>query len=282
MLGRQLRDLREKSGVSADAARQAIGVAKQTLWRMETGQEVRLNPLFIERLCQMYGATEKKTNVLLGLTEETKRTGWWQAYGDLIPDWFDAFIGLEEAAKKLFSYQNVLLPGLLQTDEYRRAMVWVESPTFTTVEVERRIEMLAQRTVRLTSSTNRLTVEAIIDESALRRAIGGPAVMADQLKHLLRLGELENVSIRIVPLGKEAYLGLVIGPFVILEFPRHPTARLTEPPIVYVQGFTGGLYLEKTEEVRQFQRAYAELQRSSLDESRSRTLIRKIAREYAV
>ncbi|WP_225727132.1 MULTISPECIES: helix-turn-helix transcriptional regulator [unclassified Nocardia] len=282
MLGRQLRDLREKSGVSADAARQAIGVAKQTLWRMETGQEVRLNPLFIERLCQMYGATEKKTNVLLGLTEETKRTGWWYAYNDAIPDGFDLFIGMEEAAKKLISYQNALLPGLLQTDEYRRAMIWVESPTMPGSEVERRIEMFARRKQRLTSAKRPLTLEAIIDESALRRAIGGSSVMSDQLKHLARVGELPNVSIRAIPLSAEAYGGLIVGPFVILEFPRHPTARLTEPPCVFVQGFTGELYLEKTEEVRQYQRAYTELQRCALDEGQSRALTLRIAKEYLI
>ncbi|WP_327119794.1 helix-turn-helix domain-containing protein [Nocardia sp. NBC_01730] len=281
MLGRQLRELRNKSGVSVEVAREAIGVGKQTLWRMETGQPVRLNPLFIERLCKVYGASEDVTNMMLGLAEEAGRTGWWHAYGDAIPKHFDLFVGLEEAAKRIVSYQTTLLPGLLQTDEYRRAITWVDSPTMPTAEVERRIELFNRRKIRLTMTDNALTVEALVDEAMLHRAIGGPAVMADQLNCLAKVGELPNVSVRVIPLKAEAYAGLVVGPFVLLEFPRHPTAHLTEPPVIYVQGHTGALYLEKSEEVRQYQYAHADLQRSALDELHSRSLIRKIAKEYA-
>lgn len=281
MLARQLRELRENSGVSAEFARQAIGVAKQTLWRMETGQPVRLNPLFIERLCAVYDAREDVTRMLLGLAEESLRTGWWHAYGDAIPKHFDVFIGLAEAATRIISYQTVLLPGLLQTDTYRRVMTTVESPTMATQEVERRIELFTRRKARLTNADNPLTIEAIMDECVLRRAIGGPAVMADQLDYLAMIGELPNVSVRVVPLGAEAYAGLAVGPFVLLEFPRHPTAQLTEPPIVYLQSHTSALYLDKDDEVQQYQQAHADLRCSALDESRSRALIREIAKEYA-
>ncbi|CAM4278054.1 helix-turn-helix transcriptional regulator [Nocardia ninae] len=281
MLARQLRELRENSGVSAEIARLAIGVGKQTLWRMETGQPVRLNPLFIRRLCEVYGAPEDVTTMLLGLAEESHRTGWWHAYGDAVPKHFDLFIGLEEAAKRVVSYQTVLLPGLLQTDEYRRAMIGVDSPTMPIEEVEQRIELITRRKVRLTEADSPLTVDAIVDECILRRAIGGSEVMIDQLHHLARVGELPNVCVRVVPLSAEAYGGLAVGPFALLEFPRHPTAHLTEPPVVYLQGHTGALYLEKTDEVQQYQQACIDLRRSALDESRSRTLIHKIAKEYA-
>ncbi|MFR9767370.1 helix-turn-helix domain-containing protein [Nocardia sp. SC052] len=281
MLGRQLRELRIESGVSAEYARDAIGVGKQTLWRMETGQPVRLNPLFIERLCRVYGASEDVTDMLLGLTEEASRTGWWHAYGDAIPAHFDLFVGLEAAAKQIFSYQTTLLPGLLQTAEYRRAMTWAEAPSMPTAEVERRIEMFLLRRARLTAAENPLRFEAVIDEGMLHRAIGGPAVMADQLGHLEKVGQIPNISVRIIPLNAEAYPGLAVGSFVLLDFPRHPTAHLTEPSVVYVQGHTGALYLEKSDEVRQYEQARVDLQRSALDESRSRDLIRKIAKEYA-
>ncbi|MFD6162200.1 helix-turn-helix domain-containing protein [Nocardia sp. NPDC060255] len=281
MLARQLRELREHSGVSAEFARQAIGVGKQTLWRMETGQPVRLNPLFIERLCAVYGARDDVTRALLGLAEESHRTGWWRAYGDAIPKHSDSFVGLAEAAKRIVSYQTVLLPGLLQTDAYQRAMTCVNSPTMATTEVERRIELFARRKARLTDAGNPLTVEAILDECVLRRAIGGPAVMADQLDHLTRVGALPNVSVRVIPLAAAAYGGLTVGPFVLLEFPKHPTAHLTEPPIVYLQNHTSALYLDKPDEVNQYQQAHIDLKRSALTEPRSRALIRKIANEYA-
>lgn len=281
MLARQLRELRENSGVSAEHARQEIGVGKQTLWRMETGQPVRLNPLFIERLCEVYGACEDVTSMLLGLVEEAHRTGWWHAYGDAIPKHFDLFVGLEDAAERIISYQTVLLPGLLQTEEYRRAMIRVDAPTMPRAEVERRIELFARRKARLTNTDNLLAIDAIVDECMLRRPIGGPAVMADQLEHLARVDELPNVSVRVVPLSAEAYGGLAVGPFVLLEFPRHPMAHLTEPPIVYTEGHNGALYLEKADEVKQYQQAYIDLQRCALDESRSRALLSKIAKEHA-
>ncbi|WP_330229441.1 helix-turn-helix domain-containing protein [Nocardia sp. NBC_00508] len=280
MLGRQLRALRISSGVSAEYARDAINVGKQTLWRIETGQPVRLNPLFIERLCQIYGASEAMTAILLELTEETKHTGWWHAFGDTIHKEFSLYVELEAAAKRIVSYQTTLLPGLLQTDECRRALIWASFPGMSGAEVERRIEMFGRRRTRLDNDSDPLLLEAILDESALRRAIGGRAVMEGQLRHLLRVSEQPNVSVRVVPLASETYAGLSVGSFVMLDFPKHPTAHLTEPPVVYIQGFTGNLYLEKPEEIRQYRQAHAELQRSALDQERSRSLIRKIAKEY--
>ncbi|MFI5537781.1 helix-turn-helix domain-containing protein [Nocardia sp. NPDC051900] len=281
MLGRQLRELRIESGVSAEYARDAIDVGKQTLWRMETGQPVRLHPLFIERLCKVYGASEERTAILLNLVEETKRTGWWHAFDDTILKDFNLFVELEATAKRLVSYQTTLLPGLLQTDEYRRALIWVRFPTMAGAEVERWIEAFRRRKSRLDNTRDPLRLDAVIDESALRRAVGGPSVMKDQLSHLLRVTTQPNISVRVVPLAAEAYAGLNVGSFVMLDFPEHPTAPLTEPPVVYMQGFTGNLYLEKPDEVRQYRQAYADILRSALDQEDSRALIRKIAEEYS-
>ncbi|WP_249643698.1 helix-turn-helix domain-containing protein [Nocardia sputi] len=281
MLGRQLRELRVNSGVSAEYARHVIGVGKQTLWRMETGQPVRLNPLFIERLCKVYGASEEQTAVLLDLTEETKRTGWWHSLDDAIPKGFSHYVGLEAAAHRVTSYQTTLLPGLLQTSEYRRALIWVDYPTMPGPEVERRIEVFTRRKARLDSTSDPLHLDAVLDESVLRRPIGGTSVMADQIRYLAEVTEQNNISVYIVPLDAAAYAGLRVGPFVMLEFPRHPTAHLTEPPVVYMQGFTGDLYLEKSEEIREYRQAFADIRRSALDEVRSRSLLRKIAKEFA-
>ncbi|WP_280259772.1 helix-turn-helix domain-containing protein [Nocardia abscessus] len=280
MLGRQLRELRVSAGISAEYARDAIDVSKQTLWRMETGQPVRLHPLVIEGLCKLYGASEERTAILLNLVEETKRTGWWHAYGDTIAGEFSLFVELEAVARRIVSYQTTLLPGLLQTDEYRRALIWVDLPAIPGQEVERRIEMFRQRKARLDDS-DPVLVEAVIDESALRRAIGGPSVMEQQLRYLMRVGESSHVSIRVIPLAAEAYSGLGAGSFVMLDFPKHPIAHLTEPPVVYIQELTGDLYLEKPEEIRRYRQTYADIQRSALNQERSRALIYRIAKEYA-
>ncbi|PPI99122.1 hypothetical protein C5E46_06925 [Nocardia nova] len=127
--------------------------------------------------------------------------------------------------------------------------------------------------------TNPLTVCALIDECALRRLIGSREVIAAQLHHLVEIGRLPNVSVRVVPMQVGRHIGTIAGPFVLLEFPRHPTAKLTEPPVVYIQGFTGALYLEKPDEVRQYRNAYAEIQRAALDDGDSQNLIRTLMKE---
>ncbi|MGY2026318.1 helix-turn-helix domain-containing protein [Nocardia gipuzkoensis] len=281
MLGRQLRELRISAGISAEYARDAIDVSKQTLWRIETGQPVRLHSLVIEGLCKLYGASEARIAILLNLVEETKRTGWWHAFNDTILEDFNLFVELEATAKRIASFQTTLLPGLLQTDEYRRALIWVRFAAMSGTAVERKIAAFRQRKSRLDNDSDLVRFDAVIDESALRRAIGGPSVMEGQLRHLLRVDERPHVSVRVVPLAAEAYAGLNVGSFVILDFPEHPIAHLTEPPIVYVQGFTGDLYLEKLDEVRQYRHEYADILRSALDQEGSRALIRKIAKEYA-
>ncbi len=281
MLGRQLRALRISAGISAEYARDAIDVSKQTLWRIETGQPVRLHPLLIEGMCKLYGATQARTTLLLNLAEEIKRPGWWHAFDDTILEDFNLFVELEATAKRIASFQTTLLPGLLQTDEYRRALIWVRFSAMAGTEVERKIAAFRHRKSRLDNDSDLLHFEAVIDESALRRAIGGPSIMEGQLRHLLRIGERSHVSVRVVPLAAEAYAGLNVGSFVMLDFPEHPIAHLAEPPVVYVQGFTGDLYLEKPDEVRQHRQAYADILRSALDQESSRALIRKIAEEYA-
>ncbi|MFE7799976.1 helix-turn-helix domain-containing protein [Nocardia sp. NPDC057440] len=280
LLGRELHDLRENAGITMDVAKAAISVGKQTIWRMETGQPVRLRFIDIERLCQVYGATEEKTQVLLGLTEEAQGKGWWHAYGDAIPKHFDLFVGLEQAAHRLSSYQAALIPGLLQIPEYRRDVIWAELPNVESAEVERRMELATRRQDRLTSESNPIKLEVVLDELPLRRPIGSPAIMAAQLQHLTEVSKLANVSVRVVPASAGTHPGLLVGTFVLLEFPKHPTAHLTEPPVVYVQGYTGALYLEKFDEVQQYRDAYTRLRRSALDEGESRRLILEIAEEF--
>nr|WP_232541524.1 helix-turn-helix transcriptional regulator [Nocardia bovistercoris] len=280
MLGRQLRALRENCGITMDFARETIGVGKQTLWRMETGQPIRMNPAFVEKLCTIYGASEQTTSHMLGLAAETGNTGWWHALDARTADQCTLYLGLESTATRVVSFQTTLLPGLFQTDEYRRALIWADQPRMPGAEVERHIELFDQQRALL-DARRTLTVDATIDESALRRPVGGPAVMARQLTHLAKCAERENISIRIIPLTAAAHTGLRVGAFILLEFPPRPTPHLTDPPVVFVRGFTGNLYLEKADEVHRYRRAYTDIERSALDKARSRTLIRRIAAEYA-
>lgn len=281
LLARELRRAREAASVSAEAARSAIGVSKQTFWRMENGIPIRLNPLFIKRLCEIYNASTELTQVLLTLTEETKSKGWWHAFDSTIPKSFGLFVSLEDAAHHVVSYQTTFIPGMLQTDDYRRAMHWIEHPNAPISDVDTSIEIAARRRARLTRAANPLALEVIIDETVLRRPAGSNEVMAAQLIHLAETAQLPNVSVRIVPRSKGTYQGLMVGMFVMLEFPPHSTAYLTEPPVIYVQGFTGDLYLERPEEVSAYRIVCTDIKRMALDETDSRALILDVAEEFS-
>ncbi|MGY1894628.1 helix-turn-helix domain-containing protein [Nocardia gipuzkoensis] len=282
MLGMQLETLRERADITRESAATAIASARSTIWKMETGQPVRFNPVLIERLCQLYNATEKETQVVLELVKETKGAkGWWQAFtDDTIPKDFGLFVGLEDAANRITSYQTTVLPGLLQTEDYRRALIWAEFPNKPAEDIERMLQVGMKRRSRLTAERNPLAADMFVDESALRRTAGSASVMTTQLQHLAKVGQLPNISIRVVPASAGIHRALLVGPFVLLEFPRHSTADLTLPPVVYIQGFLGDLYLEKTDEVRQYRQASAELDRLALDQAASQNLVLQVAKEY--
>ncbi|WP_433726054.1 helix-turn-helix domain-containing protein [Nocardia sp. CA-129566] len=281
LLARELRRLRESAGLGVEVARRAISCSAQTLWRMETGQSVRLRPHDIEKLGQVYRATPDEIKILLNLTEEAQQKGWWHAFDSTFPKFLDLYLGLETSAVRLTTYQAELIPGLLQTPEYLRALTWAWYPNLDTAEVEARIELRIKRQTRVTHPHDALIMDVTLSETALRLPIGGPAVMADQLWHLAEMSKRPNVTVRAVPTAVGAHRGLVVGPFVLLEFPTHPTAHLTEPPIVHCDGYTGSLYLEKPEEIEQYRGALTDIKRSALDGVKSRALIVSIAKELA-
>jgi len=282
MLGLTLETMRTKQGISRETAAAAISLARSTLWKLETGQHVRLNPVLLKHLCELYESDPQQTQVVLELIKETTAKGWWQAFSDdAIPKEFGLFVSLEDAAERITSYQTMLLPGLLHTADYRRSLIWAEFPNKPTEEVERMLEVGMTRQQRLTSKEKPLTIAAFIDESVLRRTTGSRSIMEAQLLHLAKIVALGNVSIRVVPLSVGMYGALIVGPFVILDFPPHLKIELSMQPVVYVQGFLGDLYLEQSEEIRRYREVRTEVQRLALDENDSRSLILQIAREYA-
>ena len=281
MLGLTLETMRTKQGITREGAATAISIARSTLWKLETGQTARLNPVLLERLCELYEAEPQQTQVVLKLVQETTSKGWWQAFSDdAIPKEFGLFVSLEDAAERIVSYQTTLLPGLLYTADYRRALIWTEFPNKPTDEVEQAVEVSMKRRERLASESTPLAINAFIDEAALRNVTGSRNIMEEQLRHLLNVGTQNNVTIRVIPRSAGIHRAMVIGAFVILDFPRHPKAALTMPPVVYIQGYLGDLYLEQAEEVRQYREICADLDRVALNQKDSRELILHIAKEY--
>ncbi|MEV6768720.1 helix-turn-helix transcriptional regulator [Nocardia sp. NPDC051030] len=282
-LGREMRRMREVSEISQAAAARVAEVSPQTIGRMEEGRATQVSGLHLNALCNAYGATDAERGTVLGLHQEVKQAkelggGWWKGFADATPEGFDHYLGLEQDARRIITWQTTLVPGLLQTPEYRRAMFWVDDPTRSTDDVERLIEMASYRQNRLREPG--FTIDVLLSEAVLRAQVGGRPVMADQLRHLADCAALPNVSIGVVPFDASSHLGSFVGSFVLLEFPPLPESKLIELPVVYVEGYVGDLYLERDHEVRQYRDALTEIRRVALDKTDTRRLIVAVAKEY--
>ncbi|WP_431883515.1 helix-turn-helix domain-containing protein [Micromonospora gifhornensis] len=276
-LGRALRDLRTEARMTLDGAAEAMQCSRQKMWRIETG----LGPtraVDVKALCELYAATPELTAALTALAQETKAKGWWHSYGDAIPDWFELYVGLESAASSIRRYDETLIPGILQSRAYALA-VYQHRHEVTEEERERLVEVRLQRQALLHRRLPRAPkLEVILAEAALLRTVGEAATMADQLRHLLEVGELPNVSVRVLPLTAGIHRGAEAGTFVILDFP--PGKRTTsEPSVVYCESWTGALYLDRPEEYAAYEQVWASLDDLTLDEAQSRQLIGKIIGE---
>ncbi|MFI0940679.1 helix-turn-helix domain-containing protein [Streptomyces sp. NPDC021020] len=277
-LGRHLRELRGKARLTVRAASTALEWSDQKIWRIETGQ-TSMRSLDVEAMCRVYGADAEMTQGLMGLAKETKGRGWWHAYGDVIPENFDLYIGLEEAAERVQQYSAELVPGLFQTPEYARTLIREGYPDVEDEELERRVHVRIARQTLLTRVTSPLTMEVALNEAVLRRPVGGRKAMAAQLDHLVELAALPHVSIRVVPYDAGLHYGLMSGSFTMLRFPLGGDGQPTEPPTVYVGGFTGDLYLDKPNEIERYDGAFQAIWGRCLGDEETTRLIQQAARE---
>ncbi|MER6590376.1 helix-turn-helix transcriptional regulator [Micromonospora purpureochromogenes] len=279
-LGRLLRQFRTEAGVTLDAAAEALEYSRQKIWRIESGLgPVRV--LDVKAMCELYHVSPEMTEAMRGLAAETKSKGWWHAYGDAVPGWFELYVGLESAAASLRQYQETVIPGLLQTRDYIRALARVDQPTATDEEREHAVQVRLQRQNLLTRRLPQPPrLDAVISEAVLRRRVGGQAVMVGQLTGLLEASERPNVSVRVVPLAAGPHIGAVAGSFVILEFPATKGGRAApEPSVVYSESLTGALYLDKPGELQAYEAAFASAARLAQAEAESRDTIKRIIGE---
>lgn len=242
VLGTQLRRLREAAGITREAAGDAIRGSHAKISRLELGR-VSCKERDVADLLTLYNVTDEAARAdFLKLARRTSSPGWWHQYGDVLPGWFETHIGLEEAASVIRTYEVQFVPGLLQTADYARAVAQLGHPRSSPEEIERRVQLRVQRQELLTVP-DAPRVWAVIDEASLRRPLGGPEVMAGQLRHLLKMTELPNVTLQIAPfsLGGLAAAG---GPITILRF-LEPDL----PDIVYLEQLTSALYLDKRDDV---------------------------------
>ncbi|MEV0048073.1 helix-turn-helix transcriptional regulator [Nocardia rhamnosiphila] len=278
-LGKHLRNGREAVGLTLADVGQLMEWSISTVHRLEVGKTERIRVTDVEALCRIYEFSEEFTEVLKGLARQAAGQSWWHEYGDLIPEHFDVFVDLESSAQSLTWYEPELVPGIAQTPAYALALIRDGYPDEPAGEHERRVKLRMRRQTLITRTYMPVQIDITLRESVLHGVVGGARVMAGQLRHLADLSTRPNVTVRVLPFSAGCPLGVAIGPFVILE-PRHVTRRQPpDPTVVYVESYTGDLYLEKPAVVARYARAHQGMRRVALDDEQSRALLRRVAKE---
>ncbi|GAB3833180.1 helix-turn-helix domain-containing protein [Kribbella italica] len=248
MLGAHLRRMREEAGISRGDAGWAIRGSESKISRLELGK-VGFKPRDVDDLLTLYRMDDAgERERLLDLAQQANNPGWWQRYDDLTPNWFHAYLGLEVAADMIRTFESQFVPGLLQTAGYARAVMQLghsEAP-LPQAEVERLVTLRVERQAVLTSKLRPLRLWAVLDESVLRRGVGVPGVLREQLEHLLEVSRRPNVTLQVIPFDKGLYAATG-GAFSILRF-----AETDLPDVVYIEHLTSAVYLDKREDLDKY------------------------------
>jgi transcriptional regulator with XRE-family HTH domain len=243
LLGNQLRRLREAAGITPERAGYEIRASRSKISRMEHGR-VGFKERDVADLLTLYGVRDEVTRAqMLVLAEHANSQGWWTRYDDVLPDWFETYIGLEQATSLIRTYELQFVPGLFQTEEYVRAVTLLGHRSAPVDEIERRVSLRVRRQDILSRQGGGPRVWAVIDESALRRPLGGLNVMRTQLQHLIEMAELPQVTLQVMPFDRGGH-SAAGGSFSILRF-----AEPDLPDVVYIEQLTGALYLDRRMEV---------------------------------
>jgi hypothetical protein len=246
MLGAHLRRLRERAGVSRTDAGWAIRASESKISRMELGR-VGFKERDVQDLLSLYGVDEPaQRDRLLRLAREANTPGWWHRYGDVTPDWFDAYLGLEAAAELIRTYEIQFVPGLLQTADYARAVARLTPGNARADEEVERVVALRKHRQRVLDREPPLRLWAVVEEAVLLRPIGGADVLREQLASLREAIRRPNITLQIIPLGSPGHAATG-GAFSILRFPQRDL-----PDIVYLEHLTGALYLDKRDDVEAY------------------------------
>jgi len=274
LLGSQLKRLREEAGVTPDVAGYEIRASRSKISRMENGR-VSFKERDVADLLALYGVTdEQQIRHMLTLAQHANSRGWWARYDDVLPDWFSTYIGLEQATSLIRTYELQFVPGLFQTEDYARAVTVLGHRASPPEEIERRVGLRIKRQEILTQP-DPPRVWAVIDESALRRPLGSPAIMRVQLQHLVDVAELPNVTLQVMPFDRGGH-SATGGSFSILRFSEPDL-----PDVVYVEQLTSALYLDKAEEVDHYREVMNSLSAEALTPLDSARALRKIMKDLA-
>ncbi|WP_039794841.1 helix-turn-helix domain-containing protein [Nocardia araoensis] len=281
-LGYYLRDARTALNLSLERLAELTDLSSSVLQRLEKGVATRLKVRDIEALCDALEMPPEMTAAMIGLHQQGAAKSWWHEYGTVIPADFDVYVGLETAARKLTVYQPSLVHGLLQTPDYARVLIRAANPTEDSHAHEKRVELRMKRQTIVTRKHQPIELDMVFHESVLRSTVGGADVMGPQLRYLAEVGKLPNVTIRVLPCAAGAPVGDPVGQFAILEFDQDAKGASVSPPIIYLETFTGCMYLEKPDDLHRYHRVHDSLRRAALDETDSRSLLRLVTKEISV
>jgi transcriptional regulator with XRE-family HTH domain len=267
LLGSQLRRLREARGITREAAGYSIRASESKISRMELGR-VSFKTRDVEDLLTLYGITDEQERAsLVSLAREANVAGWWHSYSDVLPSWFPTYVGLEGAASLIRAYEVQFVHGLLQTEAYARAVVRRGMKGASKADVDKRVALRLERQKYLVDESAP-EFHIVLDEAALRRPYGDREVMRGQLQHLIEISERPNVRLQIMPFSFGGHSG-ESGAFTLLSFPESDLSD-----VVYLEQLTSALYLDKHEDVTQYEKALKELQQDSPGPDESRDLLR--------
>lgn len=270
-LGMILRRLREEDGRTASEVARALGWSATKVSRLEQAPR---KPVVKEivRLLDAYGVGEPRRSEVLELCDQARQRGWWDTYRTQISRDYDTYIGLEAEARTLRTFEIVNIPGLLQTAGYARALIEARRPDMDEEDVHARVAVRTARQEELLAGTDPVRLWAIVGEGAVRRTVGGDQVLRDQLHHLLKMTELPNVTLQILPFSAGA--APTQGPFVVMDF-----AEPTDPEAVYIETPAGSIWVEDRGDVAIYLADFFRLVEVSLTEDRTRLLIGTLAGE---
>ena len=269
-LGQELRRLREIKGMTAEEVAERLLVSQSKISRLENGRSISQRD--VRDLCGVYEVEDHRiVDSLMQMAKDSRQQGWWHAFGD-IP--YSVYIGLETDAASLRVYEPQVVPGLLQTREYAEALISGALPEAPPSDIEKRVSVRARRQDRISAPEHPLRLWAVIDEAALRRLVGGKQVMVNQLEHLIAQSQLPHVTVQVLPFDMGAHPG-INGQYAILEFPD-----AADSSVVYIEGVTSDLYLEKAHDVQRYSVMYEHLRAQALNVEQTRQFIEEIAKGY--
>ncbi|MGW0563089.1 helix-turn-helix domain-containing protein [Streptomyces sp. NPDC003016] len=271
-LGQELRRLRELKGMTAEEVAERLLVSQSKISRLENGRR-SISQRDVRDLCGVYEVEDHRiVDSLMQMAKDSRQQGWWHAFGD-IP--YSVYIGLETDAASLRVYDPQIVPGLLQTPRYAEALITGALPETAVNDVEKRVNVRLRRQERILSAEQPLRLWAVIDEAALRRVVGDRQLMREQLEHLVEQSQFPHVTVQILPFDMGAHPG-ISGHYAILEFPD-----AADSSVVYIEGVTSDLYLEKANDVQKYSVMYEHLRAQALNVEASRQFIADIAKDYA-